>query len=275
MAQSSASRLLGLGLVLVAAALFPLQNYVYELSKQRPAHPTVVWPGNLLSHVSLGYRSVLADLVFFKAMGTDNKNTDDWVYFYQAIEQVTDIDARFAYAYQAGGLVLAGEAHLIQLSNRILEKGMDRLPQNYWLPLWRGFNAYYYLSDYQAAEQYFKLASERCSIPSVAEMLLSLSRHALAAAGHPEDAWQLLNRSFATKDPVQKKQLEAEFLDFKNKMQVALLAKQVRLFKDLFGRDPQSAQALISAGLLKVIPLSQHGQPYYFNVQTHRFEDHE
>ncbi len=261
-----------IGLLALGCGSFHGQLYQQQLLK--PKLYPAVWPGEFLNKLSMGYRNILADVAFLKGFARQLRNEKDWEYFYQACQQSTTIDPRFTYPYETGGILLAWEAHRYDLSNALLEKGMQNLPENYLFPLWRAFNAYYFLADYASASDYYNRAWELCPYPATKTMLKSMAIRFTAAQGKPEEAWKLLFE-FAeqTQDKALKEQLQKGLKHYMNQIFLLALNSKLHLFYDIHKQIPESVDELIKAQLLNQLPEDPWGYPYRYNKNKFAFEN--
>lgn len=118
--------------------------------------------GDYLRMVSLEFKEATADLLWFRALqfvsGKDPSGRGyDW--FYQVMDRATDLDPKFAYAYQVGGITLSVLSDHVDLSNALLEKGVRNNPDDWQIPFNLGFNYMYHLKDNLKAAQYMERAA--------------------------------------------------------------------------------------------------------------------
>ena len=88
-------------------------------------------PGEYLKPALLGYHHLGADLLWLRLLQVwgQKKNTDnEYEWMYHALDVVTTLDPRYAYAYYLGGIALMNYTHRPDLSNRLLEKGHHENP---------------------------------------------------------------------------------------------------------------------------------------------------
>ena len=87
--------------------------------------------GSYLRVASLGYQNVVADILWIKVvqhLGNRSETAAGYLWAYHAVDVLTDLDPKFAYAYLATGTVLGVYSNRIQESIRILQKGMEHNP---------------------------------------------------------------------------------------------------------------------------------------------------
>src|SRR3972149_718121 len=150
--------------------------------------------GEYLKPAVIGYEQLVADIIWLKAIQVIGEDTVtpggyDWVY--HALDVVTTLDPKFAYAYQLGGVTLSVLGKAPEKSNLLLIKGMRENPEVWQLPFYVGFNNFFYLNDYGSAAGYMAKASE---LPGHPEYLPKLAARLYVQAGDPDVALEFLTR---------------------------------------------------------------------------------
>jgi hypothetical protein len=118
--------------------------------------------GEYLRIAALGYRQVIADLIWLKAVyhfGERKQTKAGYRWVYHAVDVLTDLDPKFAMAYYAAGTILGVWSGQINESIAILEKGMRHNSDMWQLPFVIGYDYYYELCDPVRAAGYFRQAS--------------------------------------------------------------------------------------------------------------------
>ena len=267
--------LLGCVLILLAFITFWTHVRVYKYQLQVVKHVPVTWPASVLRQMAFGYRNVLADLCLFQGLAYGHTHPEDWQYYYSQCDRATDIDPRFFYAYESGGLLLAWDYHQPAAANALLEKGVRHLPWQYQLALWRGFNAFYFQSDFETAAIYFGLAADRCPFAGTAEMLKQMQAKSVVYATliDPTQAWQTVQAlADRVNDASLKKMLLSDRPGFERRTWLMILNKQVRVFIDSRGRPPKDLQELKASRFLDKIPSNIWSMYFRYNVDGKRFE---
>ena len=99
--------------------------------------------GEVLRPALLGYHHVGADFLWLRVvqvLGDRVVRDKDYEWLYHALDVITTLDPKYVYAYDAGGTVLAELAERVDLSNRLLEKGLAPNPNSWQIPFRLGFN---------------------------------------------------------------------------------------------------------------------------------------
>lgn len=130
--------------------------------------------GDHLKMAALEFKEAAADLLWLQAIqfvgGRDPSGRGyDW--FYRVIDRTTDLDPKFAYAYQIGGIVLSVLSDHVDLSNAILEKGIHHNPNDWQIPFHLGFNYLYHTKDNIKAAYYMERAAKIKGSPAYLPLL--------------------------------------------------------------------------------------------------------
>jgi tetratricopeptide (TPR) repeat protein len=144
--------------------------------------------GENLKVMSLGFRSLLADALWVKAIGYfggHNLTDREYPWLHHILDTVTTLDPLFRHPYLFGGIVLGVEGGDPAKSIQLLRKGMAYYPGDWRLPFYIGFNYFYFFKDPEAAAAYLKVAA---TLPAHPEYLPRLAASLLTKAGHLEAA---------------------------------------------------------------------------------------
>ncbi|MBH0208294.1 MAG: ABC transporter permease [Nitrospira sp.] len=97
--------------------------------------------GHLLKVAALGYREVVADVLWLQviqAMGDKYVSPETGRWIYHTLDVVTTLDPTFVRAYEAGAHALCTMVVMPEESNRLLEKGIRHNPREWRLPFLLG-----------------------------------------------------------------------------------------------------------------------------------------
>jgi hypothetical protein len=131
--------------------------------------PLYIPTGRLLPYLSLGHKQLLADLLWLRTIlyfGEHSLTDRDFPYLYHLVDIVTTLDPCFLEPYLFGGIALSLEAHAVEESNSLLQKGMKHFPNEWRIPFYLGFNYWYFKEERGQAAQYVALASQLPGAPS-------------------------------------------------------------------------------------------------------------
>ncbi|MEK7747589.1 MAG: hypothetical protein AAB300_00720 [Nitrospirota bacterium] len=130
--------------------------------------------GPLLRIAALEYKSVMADLLWLRAVQLlDEASGPRYDRFYEITDRVTDLDPLFSPPYLTGGIALSFLAKKVSLSNAILEKGTKNDLPRWEIPFYLGFNYLYHLNDPVMAARYMEQASKLPGSPEYLPLLVA------------------------------------------------------------------------------------------------------
>lgn len=114
--------------------------------------------------VLLAFRSVVRVMFyfgsFFDARPNRLQQTPEYFSMYKHLENAVQVDPYNMDAYYFSQAAFTWELGRAQDVNRMLEYGMRYRTWDYWLPFYAGFNAAYFLKDYDSAARYMQRAAE-------------------------------------------------------------------------------------------------------------------
>jgi hypothetical protein len=238
--------------------------------------------GGALQRLSLGYRSLAADVYWIRAIqhfgGTRQRiftpdqpagvpqaeGSEPYRLLYPLLDLTTTLDPYFKAAYRFGAIFLAepypGGPGRPDLAIALLQKGLAVEPDNWEYMQDIGFVHYWWDNDYQAAGTWFAKAAEA---PEAPWWLRSMAAVTLASGGNRQSSrqmWQSIAQSATVeyqRNHAHRALAQLDALD-----QIDLLTPYVERAARATGAPPSDWQALIRAGLLRGVPVDPAGVPY-------------
>jgi hypothetical protein len=155
-------------------------------------HESLYLPtGDVLNEASLGYKQLVADLVWFSAVqyyGEYREGDHSLAYFEGLIDIVTTLDPHFIFAYIFGAWVLSEDQGEFERGADILRRGMAKNPASWELPFEIGFLNFTHRVDYKIASRYLDLASR---MPNAPERARRFAAFVYQRAGEEDSAIRL------------------------------------------------------------------------------------
>lgn len=223
--------------------------------------------GEYLKVAVLGYRQIAADLIWLKAvqhLGVRKQSTAGYRWAYHAVDVLTDLDPKFAYAYQAAGTVLGVWSGLVHESIALLTKGMRHNPDVWQLPFVVGYDYFYELCDPRSAANYFRIASE---LPGSPAYLPKLAARMTVEAGDPGAALEFLERMYQqVQDERLREALTRRMKEVVAERDIRFLEEGIRRYKARYGRLPRTLEDLVTQGIIDRIPPEPLGGNYALNI---------
>lgn len=159
--------------------LFFAQIYVQKSFEQYPVNQNESFlylpSGDYLKPLALGYKQVLADLLWIQAVhyfGSHYMTDKEYPWLYHILNLIIDLDPRFDFPYHFGGIVLSIEANQKDRANAILARGMEAYPDKWEYPFYIGFNHYYHEGNPSMAIPYIEKASVLPKVPTFVQSLV-------------------------------------------------------------------------------------------------------
>ncbi|MBI5191545.1 MAG: hypothetical protein HZA22_12865 [Nitrospirae bacterium] len=219
-----------------------------------------------LKAVSLGFDEMVADVLWLKAvqhMGERRISGRGYDWIYTALDTVTSMDPRFIPPYETGGLILTIEAEKVDLSNRLLEKGMLNNPDVWQFPYYLGFNYSYFLKDYKRAARYIRRAAEMEGSPKYMPMLAS---RLFVQADDTETSIGFLQTIYERSSDERTRKFVLDRINKLRALNTArALQKVVDRYKEINGRRPADLSALVREGIIDRVPEEPSGGYYYID----------
>jgi len=230
--------------------------------------------GEILRPALLGYHQLGADFLWLRVvqvLGDRVVRDKDYDWLYHALDVITTVDPKYVYAYEAGGVVLAELAWRVDLSNRLLEKGLAPNPSSWQIPFRLGFNHFFHLGDHSRAAEYMAQAAR---IPGLFPIgpphyTARLASRLYVQGKNPEVALEFLEAMLEqTTDELVREKLHRRIRRVSLERDLQMLERQILQYADSKGKRPASLMELVSAGLLPGIPLEPYGGAYLYDPKT-------
>ncbi len=274
--------------LVTVAALMTLAVRLQRVRDERyPAPETTeetlyLTSGGALQRLSLGYRSLAADLYWIRAIqhfgGTrqridtpsqpagepQSEGSEPYRLLYPLLDLTTTLDPYFTAAYRFGAIFLAepypGGPGRADLAVALLEKGLAVEPDNWEYMQDIGFVHYWWDHDYQAAGTWFGRAADA---PGAPWWMRSMAAVTLASGGNRQSSrqmWQSIAQTATVeyqRNHAHRALAQLDALD-----QIDALRPVVERFSRETGTSPRDWQTLARAGVLRGTPVDPAGVPY-------------
>lgn len=269
--------LLALWLALVACAgvWMNAQRSIDRRRDRWPAsYPLMFLPsGQYLHASSLGYRVVMADLIYLWSIQYygHHRTEEGRRYLWHIYDVITDLDPHFLDAYLVGALIMAVDMRDPEMAIRLLEKGMRNNPEEWLLPVDAGFYCYQDLEDYRRAASYFEQALQ---IPGVPPAVARLRAGMYEMAGDLRSSLRFWREIYQEAEDERIEQIAWQHVyDIQVELHLQAVGEAVRRYQEDRGRRPQSLEALVRAGYLQDLPRNPVGRVYLYDPATGEVSD--
>ncbi len=257
-------------LALVAATAVA-EARLHRVLSDRPAgsHLLYLPSGKYLKALALGYPEVMADVIylwsiqFYSQYGTHERYTYlDHIYR----EVITELDPRYQDPYLIGALIMAIEANELEMALRLLDKGIEAIPDNWLLPFEAGFYCYDSLKDFTRAASYFKRSM---MIPGAHPLVRRLHAEMFNRMGDPRTSLVYWLEIYRTAEDDYVRDVSYRHVhDLRIRVETETLETAVGIYMERFGRRPPNLEVLVKEGILNRVPRDPEGNPYLYNRNT-------
>jgi hypothetical protein len=196
---------------------------------------------------------------------------DDYPLLYPLLDITTTLDPLFNVAYRFGSVFLAenepGGAGRPDLAVALLQKGLRARPDKWEYMQDIGFVHYWYLQDYRAAAEWFRLAAD---LPGAPWWLRSLAATTLAQGGDRRSSramWEAIRQS--SDNDWMRQDAERRLLQLRALDEIDLLQRRVDIYATRIGHAAGTWEALVRAGFLTAVPRDPTRTPYQLTPDGH------
>lgn len=225
--------------------------------------------GEYLRLATLGYRQVVADVIWLQAVqhiGAKRDTPLGYRWTYHAVDVLTDLDPQFVAPYQAAGIFLGVLVGRHEESLAILSKGIRHNPSVWQLPFLAGYISYYELCNSAAGGHYLQIAAQ---VPGAPAYLPRLAARMTVESGDPHAALEFLDRfSRAVTDTRVREALMQRMKEVVQEKDLHFLEESTRRYQGRYGRVPSKLEDLMLHGVIQQLPVDPLGGQYQIDPLT-------
>lgn len=221
--------------------------------------------GKYLKRASFGYQNVVADFIYLWSIQYygDPQFSPKTKYLKHTYDIITDLDPYFLDAYQTGALFMFYEGRNPSAGLDLLKKGMTKNPSAWILPADAGFYCMLKLKDNSRAATFFQAAANVPSAPTLVKRMLAGTHFRM---GDKKHAYLIWAEVYQKAENGSIKQTAFQHMhDLKTLIDLEELNRGIGSYYSIHGQYPLSLQRLVSAGLIKNVPVDPEGNPYIYN----------
>jgi len=224
--------------------------------------------GKYLKVASLGYSSLLADVVYVWAIQyySDPNITDRFDHLRHIFGVISELDPEYSEPTLIGAMIAAYEARNPRLAIDLLERAMGKNPDDWIFPLEAGHYAQLFLKDYQTAQRFYQRAMDIKGAPDIAKRLYA---NAAFRSDDYETAFKTWLEVYRTAPDERIKKIASNHLyEVKAALDIKRLTEAIDQYQARFHRRPMNLRQLVRSGLLPSLPRDLDGQEYVYDPQT-------
>ena len=253
-----------LGLILLAGSSVLLHLLDDQRTAVARAEQLAYLPkGEYLKLAVLGYRQVVADLIWLQAVqhiGAKRDTQLGYTWTYHAVDVLTDLDPTFVPPYQATGLFLGVLVGRQEEGLAILDKGIRHNPSSWQLPFLAGYVSYYELCNPVAGGEYLRIAAR---VPGSPAYLPQLAARMTVESGDPTAALEFLDRfSRSVTDERVREALLQRMKEIVQEKDLHFLEESIRRYRAKYGQAPAKLEDLMLHGIVQQLPADPLGGEY-------------
>lgn len=225
--------------------------------------------GQYLKLAVLGYRQIMADLIWLQAVqhiGADRDTSQGYNWTYHAVDVLTDLDPHFVAPYQATGIFLGVLVGRHKEGIAILEKGMRNNPEVWQLPFLAGYISYYEQCSPVLGGRYLRLAAQ---VPGSPAYLPKLAARMTTEGGDPTAALEFLERfARGVQDERVREALAIRIKEVRQERDLRMLEEGARQYHARYQRFPSKLDDLLRRGFVGRLPVDPLGGEYLINPEN-------
>jgi len=228
--------------------------------------------GKFLKYATFGYSSLAADLVYLWAIQYYSNYTiaERYDHLDHIFAIIAELDPRYLDPYEMGAIIAVYEARDPYLAFKVLDRGLEKNPDQWIFPYQAGHYAQMVMKDYELAREYYKRTMEIPNAPPIAKRLYA---NAAFKDMDYETAWQSWLEVFQTAGEERIKKIASNHLyQVKSAMDVKRIKEAVEEYKQKYGQNPPSLEHLVRAGLLDSFPQDLDGNDYLYDPEKGEVE---
>lgn len=224
--------------------------------------------GKYLRYATFGYSSLMADLVYIWAIQYygDNTIAERYDNLDHIFSIIAELDPRYLDPYEMGAIIAVYEARDPYLAFKVLDRGLEKNPDEWIFPYQAGHYAALTLRDFELARQYYKKTMEIDGAPDIAKRLYA---DAAFKGTDYRTAWQNWWEVYQKTDDERIKKIASNHLyQVKSAMDLARLEQAIDKYRQQYGRFPDELQQLVRAGIMDSVPKDLDEKDYVYNPET-------
>lgn len=221
--------------------------------------------GKYLKYATLGYNSVIADLVYIWSIQyfSNQKIPNRYNYLDHVYSITAELDPHYFDPYNIGALIAAYENRDLEKTLRILDLGLEKNPREWIYPWQAAHHAQIVFKDYATARKYYEITMNIEGAPAMARRAYANAAYNLSDYATAMKHWAEIYD--ATDDDRIKKIASNHIYRTQAAIDIEALHKELDKYKAAYGRYPQDLEQLAAAGYLKYVPKDWDGNDYFYD----------
>jgi tetratricopeptide (TPR) repeat protein len=227
--------------------------------KKVPGSSIIYIPsGQYLKHGTFGNSSLLADLIYIWAIQyySDYTIPDMYEYLDHIFSIINELDPTYLDPYDVGAVIAAYEAEDLDLALKILDRGLEKNPEQWVFPYMGAHYAQMINKDHELAQEYYKKAMDIEGVPPIVKRLYA---NAIFKSMDYKRAMQTWLEIYETAKEERVKKIASNHLyNIKATIDIQNINEAIEKFKEKYGRNP----------MLDSLPKDLDGKEYIYDSRT-------
>ncbi|MFQ6036979.1 MAG: tetratricopeptide repeat protein [Candidatus Aminicenantales bacterium] len=224
--------------------------------------------GKYLKLATFGFSGLIADLVYIWAIQyySDYRVADRYDHLDHIFSVIAELDPRYLDPYEMGAIIAVYEAKNPYLALKILNRGLEKNPDQWIFPYQAGHYAQMILRDHDLARQYYKKTMGIEGAPPIARRLYA---DASFKGMDYETAWKIWLEVYETAEDERIRKIASNHLyQVKSAIDTKNLNQAIQTYRAKYGKNPEDLSQLVASGIITAVPKDYDGNPYLYNRDT-------
>lgn len=227
-------------------------------------------PPNVVSLFSFGYDAIASDFIYLWSIQYFTGESSNRGLLPRTYEIITELDPYYLDAYDTGALFLFHEGRNPKAGLALLDRALEKNPEEWFYPVDAGFFCAIELQDPQLASEYFSKASKIPDAPTMVKELLAGMRYRV---GDRELAYALWLDIYKTTDRPSLRPAALQHIhDLKVMIDLDHIRRAISAYQAQKGQLPLNLDQLSSGGFLKTLPLDPEEHSYVYAPASGKVE---
>ena len=224
--------------------------------------------GKYLKYASFGYATLLADMIYLWAIQyfSTTNIPQRFTHLDHVFSIIAELDPRYLDPYEIGALIALSDARDFDLCFKILDRGLEKNPEQWIFPLEAGHYAQMNLKDYKIAQEYYKKAMDIKGAPAITRRLYANAAFKLTDYKTAMQNW--LEILETTEDKRIKKIASNHLYRTKAAIDIKAIEQALEKFRERYGSYPGDLSLLVDRGFMKAIPQDLDEKDYEYDSHT-------
>jgi tetratricopeptide (TPR) repeat protein len=257
-------------LILSCGIFMSLKVKTDNISRKKIPGSSIIYipSGQYLKFATFGNSSLLADLIYVWAIQyySDYTIPDMYEYLDHIFSIINELDPSYLDPYDIGAVIAAYEAEDLDLALKILDRGLEKNPEQWLFPYMAAHYAQMIKKDHKLAQEYYKKAMNIEGVPPIVERLYA---NAIFKSMDYKRALQTWLEIYKTATDERIKKIASNHLyNLTTTIDIQKINEAIEKFKESYGRNPMELSQLVRAGFLDSLPKDLDGKEYIYDSRT-------